>query len=223
MNSVNKMEDINPAKTGTTILGIWCKEGVIIAADKRTTAGGMIVAKIAKKSKKLSKIADRMMVGQTGLVSDAQLLTKLIKAEIKLKDIQTNRQTSVKEAANLLAGMSYANIRRPSMVPGIVAFLMAGYDEEGGPQLFNIGVDGSILKVEDYESEGSGSVFALGTLEANFKKGMTTDEATNLAIQAINAAMQRDTASGNGIDVYVITEKGIRHLVTKLVDYSIKA
>ena len=211
--------DKDPVKTGTTILGIMCKDGVIIAADKRSTAGSMVVN---KKQVKLHKIADNIMVGQTGLVSDAQLLTKLITAEIKLKDIQTNRITNIKEAANLLAGMCYANIRRPSMVPGIVAFLLAGHDESG-PQLFNLGIDGSIMKVEDYESEGSGSVFALGTLEANFKKGMSTDEAANLAIQAINAAMQRDTASGNGIDVFVITEKGTKHIVSKLVDYSVKA
>ena len=211
--------DKKPVKTGTTLVGIMCKDGVVLAADKRATAGGMIVQ---KKTEKLHKIADRMLTGQTGLVSDAQLYTKLIKAEIKLKDIQTARPTTVKEAANLLASMTYANIRRPSMVPGIVAFLLAGYDEHG-QQLFNIGIDGSISEVDDFESEGSGSVFALGTLEANYKKGMSTDEAVALAVQAVNSAMQRDIASGNGVDVYIITAKGIKHMFTKLVDYSVKA
>jgi len=211
--------DKQPVKTGTTLVGIMCKDGVIIAADKRTTAGGMVVN---KKQVKLHQVADKILVGQTGLVSDAQLLTKLIKAEIKLKDIQTNRTTNVIEAANLLAGMCYSNIRRPSMVLAIVGFLLAGVDETG-PQLYNIGIDGSILKVEDYESDGSGSVFALGNLEANFKKGMSVEEGANLAVQAVNTAMQRDTASGNGVDVFVITEKGIKHMVTKLVDHSVKA
>ena len=208
-----------PVKTGTTLVGIMCKDGVILAADKRATAGNMIVQ---KKADKLHKLADRMMTGQTGMVSDAQLYTKLAKAEIKLKDIQTARSTKVREAANLLASMTYANIRRPSMVPGIVAFLLGGYDENG-PHLFNIGVDGSMTEVDDYESDGSGSVFALGVLEANFRKGMSADEATALAIQAVNAAMQRDSASGNGIDVYLITEKGIKHMFTKLADYVVKA
>src|SRR3989344_154417 len=95
---------------GTTTVGIVCKDAVVLAADKRATAGFVV----NKRTQKIHQINDRMAVTMAGLVSDAQLLVKLIRAEIKLKDLQTLRKTNVKEAANLLAGMLYNNLRKPS-------------------------------------------------------------------------------------------------------------
>ena len=204
-------------KSGTTTIGIVCKDGVVIAADKRSTAGGMVAN---KKQLKLAQIADRIAIAGAGLVSDIQLSSRLAKAEIKLKDVQTGRQTTVKEAANLVAGMLYGLIRRPTMVPGIVSFLLAGTDESGH-LLYNIGIDGSITEKDDFDSEGSGSIFALGVLEAMYKKNMSTEEGMELAMKALNAAMQRDTASGNGCDIWVVTEKGVRQAIRKEVDVGV--
>lgn len=195
---------------GTTTVGIACKDCVILAADKRATAGFIV----NKHTQKIHKITDTMAVTMAGLVSDAQLLVKLIRAEIKLKDLQTLRTTSVKEGANLLAGMLYNNLRKFSSVPGIVSFLLAGNDQYGS-HLYDLGIDGSITKIEDYVSDGSGSIFAIGVLEALYKKGMTQEEGIKLAQRAIMAALQRDPSTGNGIDVWVIDEKGIKIAVEK--------
>jgi proteasome beta subunit len=200
-------------KTGTTTVGIVCSDGIVMAADKRTTAGYMVAN---KRQKKIVQISDNMAVTQAGLVSDAQLLSKLIKAEIKLKDIQTRRHTTVKEAANLLAGMLYQNIRKMSMVPGIVGFLLGGFDKQG-PQLYELGVDGSVTKFEDFASDGSGSVFALGVLETLYREGITVDEGIKLAEKAVNAALKKDIATGNGIDIISLTSEGFKHIMTKEV------
>lgn len=213
------MSDKEYLKTGTTTIGIVCKDGVIMAADKRSTAGHMVAN---KEQTKLYQIADNMMVAQAGLVSDAQLLTKLIKAELKLKEIQTDRKSNVKEAANLLASFSYSNLRRPSMVPGIVAFLLGGADEEGY-HLYNLGVDGSVTERSTFDSEGSGSVFALGVLETLYKPNLSAEEGVKLALKAINAALQRDSASGNGVDIFKISEKGVEHVETIKIDTGVKA
>ena len=204
------MEHDLKVQKGTTTVGIVCKDGIVLAADKRATAGFVV----NKHTQKIHKITDSMAVTMAGLVSDAQLLVKLIRAEIKLKDLQTLRTSSVKETANLLAGMLYSNLRRPSMVPGIVAFLLAGSDKEGN-HLYDLGIDGSITEIEDYVSDGSGSIFAIGALEANFKKGLSTEEGVKLAVKAITVALQRDTATGNGIDVWILDEKGIKVAVQK--------
>ena len=198
-------------KTGTTTVGIVCSDGIVMAADKRSTAGYMVAN---KKQKKIVQIADNIAVTQAGLVSDAQLLSKVIKAEIKLKDIQTGRITTVKEAANLLAGLLYQNIRRMSMVPGIVGFLLGGFDSKGA-HLYELGVDGSTTKFEDFASDGSGSVFAIGVLETLYQKGISTDEGVKLAAKAVNAALRRDIATGNGIDVITVTDAGVKHVMTK--------
>lgn len=197
------MDEKLQVQKGTTTVGIVCKDGVIIAADRRATAGFVV----NKRAEKVHRITDNMAVTMAGLVSDAQLLVKLIRAEVKLRNLQTLRKSTVKETANLLAGMLYSNLRKPSMVPGIVAFLLAGHDDDGN-HLYDLGIDGSITEIPDYTSDGSGSVFALGTLEALYKKGMSTDEGIKLAAKAISAALQRDTATGNGIDIWVINDKG---------------
>lgn len=193
------------ATTGTTTVGLVCKDGVVLGADKRVTAGYVV----SKKFKKVFPINDTMAITVAGVVSDVQLLTKLIKAELKLKDLQTGRASNVREAANLLAGFLYNNSRKMSMVPGIAAFLLGGVDEAGF-HLFDLGMDGSVNEVDDFIADGSGSVFALGVLEAGYKKGESVDEGVKLAVRAVNAAVQRDTASGNGIDIIAITDKGVR-------------
>src|SRR3989344_4533809 len=106
-------------KTGTTTVGIVCKDGIVLAAGKRATAGNMIVKRGADK---VHVISDDFAVTIAGVVSDAQLLIKLVKAELKLKEVRTGKKTSAKEAANLLGGLLYSNIRRMSMLPGIAHF-----------------------------------------------------------------------------------------------------
>ncbi len=202
---------------GTTTVGLVCKDGIVLAADRRATAGFVV----NKKARKIIQLNDTMAVTMAGLVSDAQLLAKLIKAELKLKDLQTNRTSTVKEAANLLGGMLYSNIRRMSMIPGIVGFLLGGTDADGF-HLYDLGMDGSVTDVEDYVSDGSGSVFAIGVLETLYRKGMTLDEGVKLAVKAITAALQRDVNTGNGIDVLIINEKGLSYALEKEVAIKIE-
>jgi len=203
-------------KTGTTTIGIVYNNGVILAADMRATAGYLVVDKNVSK---VQKINDRMAITTAGSVSDIQLIHKLIKAEIKLKEIRTNREVLVKEAANLLGGILYSQIR--NFFPGIAHFLLGGADHTG-IFLYDLYPDGSISKKEDYIASGSGSVFALGVLEANYRKDLSLNEAKELAIKAVNAALQRDIASGNGITLMAITKEGVKELGEKHVDLSLK-
>jgi len=195
----------NILSTGTTTLGIVCKDCVVLAADKRATAGYMVVD---KKTQKVHKINDRFALTIAGNVSDAQLMIKVIKAELSLKETQTNRNTTLKEAANLLAGMLYNLIRTPSMMPGITHFLLSGSDKEVG--LYDLYPDGSVTKIEDFVSSGSGSVYTIGVLENLYKENMTEEEGINLAKNAINSSLKRDIASGNGFDIVVIDKSGVR-------------
>src|SRR5574342_1013267 len=96
-------------KTGTTTVGIVCNDGLVIAADRRVTAGPFIVN---KKFSKVDLIADNLILTMAGSVSDVQLLIKVVKAQLKLKKIRTNIEPSVKEAAHYLGGMVYSNIRK---------------------------------------------------------------------------------------------------------------
>ena len=206
-------------KTGTTTVGFICKDGIILAADMRATSGNLISY---KNFDKIITITDKVAVTVAGTVSDVQLLTKLIRAELKLKDIRTGRESNVKEAANLLANMVYNNIRKLSLIPGISHFLVGGVDSTGF-KLYDLAPDGSIVQVDDFVSSGSGSVMAYGVLETLYKQGISIEEGIKLAVKCVNAALQRDSASGNGINIITITEEGIKKVLTKQVDYRIEA
>tara|TARA_Y100000310_G_C20516884_1_gene731629 strand:- start:242 stop:889 length:648 start_codon:yes stop_codon:yes gene_type:complete len=208
----------NQLKTGTTTLGLVCKDGIVLGADKRATAGHMIVD---KRAEKVHIISDDFAVTIAGGVSDAQLLIKLIKAELKLKEVRTNKSPTTKEAANLLGGLLYSNIRKMSMIPGIAHFLLGGKDNTG-LHLYDLFPDGSVTKVRDFISSGSGSVFAYGVLETQYDPNMSTADGVKLAVKAINTALQRDSASGNGVDVIVINEKEIRREIEKEVAYNLE-
>jgi proteasome beta subunit len=201
-------------KTGTTTVGFVAKDCIILAADKRATAGSFIAD---KKVEKVVQLNDMMAMTTAGVVSDIQLIVKIIKAELSLKSIRTGRANKVKEAANLTAGIVYSNIRRFSTLPGLVHFLFAGADNEG-VHLYDIYPDGSITVVDDFVSTGSGSMFAFGVLETQFKPDLNQDQAVELALKAVNAAISRDSASGEGVDVYVINRDGVKKLLTERIE-----
>ena len=190
-----------------------------MAADKRATAGNFIAN---KKIDKIFEITKNMALTTAGSVSDIQLLIKLIRAELSLKKIRTGRQPNVKESANLLAGMVYQNIRQFSAVPGISQFIFVGSDNTGF-HMYDIYPDGSLTDTDDFVSSGSGSVMAYGVLETQYKKDISIDEGIKLALRSINAALQRDSASGNGIDVVVIDKNGIRKVLTKDLNVIVEA
>ncbi len=207
------MKENEVLNTGTTTVGLMCKDCVVLAADKRATAGNFIASKNVNK---VIPINNRMALTMSGVVSDLQLLIKLLKAELKLKSIRVDREPSVKEAANLLTNIVYNNVRKFSAIPGITHFLLGGFDNS--TQLYDLYADGSITEIDDFVSSGSGSVIAYGVLESSYKKDLNEAEGVELAIKSVNAAMQRDSASGEGIDVYVINKAGIRKAASKKVN-----
>lgn len=198
-------------KTGTTILGIVCKDGIVMAADRQATAGNIVMS---KKERKVHPINDYIVVSGCGLASDAQRVPKFLAAELKLKELRSKSRPTVKQAASLLANMSYNGIRQPSAIPQQAGFLIAGFDEEGTTELYTIEPAGSVVKVEDYDANfGSGMPFVLGLLERQYNKEISVKEGVELAKESIKSSTQRDTGSGYGMDIFVITKEGIKKIV----------
>ncbi len=209
------MDEHKLHKTGTTTVGLVCKDGIVLAADRKATLGGMIVS--SKKFEKVLIINEDLAMTIAGLISDIQLISKLIKAQIKIDELRKGKKIKVKEAANLLANLVYNNSRKFSAIPGITGFLLGGRDEAGF-YLYELGMDGSLTKFEDYACDGSGMLFAIGTLEANYKENLSIEDGIKLAVSAINSAIQRDTGSGAGVDVITITKDGTKKAFGKQLD-----
>ena len=206
-------------KTGTTILGIVCKDGIVMAADRQVTAGNLVML---KNEKKVVQINDYIVSSWCGGAADAQRLGKLIAAELKLKELRSKSRPTVKQAANLTAAISYSSIRQPSMIPNIVGTLIAGFNEDNTFEIYTIEPAGGVYKVKDYDANfGSGMPYVLGLLERQYKKDITVKEGIELAKEALKSSTQRDTGSGYGIDIFTITKDGIKKVVSQeiLPDY----
>ncbi|MCK5414797.1 MAG: archaeal proteasome endopeptidase complex subunit beta [Thermoplasmata archaeon] len=196
-------------ETGTTTAAMVCKDGIVVATEHRATAGTLIAH---KRTQKLFKIDENLALTVAGLVGDAQTLVRYITAEAELYRLKRNQPMSVKAAstlmANILSGRAY--------FPYWVQLIIAGVDPSGG-HVYSLDAAGGSIE-DEYVSTGSGSPFVYGVLEDNFKSGLTTSEASDLVIRAITAAMARDAASGDGIEIAIINNKGFNLLTEKEIN-----
>lgn len=200
-------------KTGTLTIGIVCKDGIVVAADKKQTyASGGGVAYNAGQAKKIHELTNRAVVTTAGNASDSRKTIDVIKAEIRLKELKTKSISSVSEISSFAANMLFQNIRTPSMIPSIAHFLIAGYDETG-ESLYEISPDGYIQQVENYSATGSGLMQAHPILDSEYKKGLSIDEGIKLAVKCIKAATKRDPGVGIGLDVYTVKKNSISQVL----------
>ena len=183
---------------GTTTIGLVFNGGVILATEKRATMGFMIAS---KRAKKVYQVATRIGMTTAGGVGDAQQLARILTVECNLYQIRRSRSITVGAASTLLS--NYLNQNR--YFPYYVQLLVGGVDENGS-SVYSVDAMGGATKEEEIVATGSGSPMAYGVLEDRFHKDMTRDEAIELAIRALKAAMKRDAGSGEGIHVVVITK-----------------
>ncbi len=188
---------------GTTCVGLVCKGGIILAAEKRASMGSLVVHKEAMK---VYKIDDLVGATIAGLVADAQRLIRLLKAETQLYKVTRGESMKVEAMATLLANIMFSQ----RWFPYITQLLVGGIDEEGN-HLFAISFTGDVIR-DNMIATGSGSPIAYGILEGLYKEDLTIEEGKKLAVKAVRAATERDVFSGEGMDVIVITEGGYNEL-----------
>lgn len=206
-------------KTGTTTVGIVCKDGVILAADRRGTYGGEGgVSYVAEKDDhKVEKVNDQIVVTTAGVASDLQKVIRVVRAELRLQELKTKHKPSIKEAANLFSTIVYQNIRQFSVIPGITHFLLAGFDESGA-HLYEIAADGFLKETKKYAATGSGMINCNPILDTEYKPDITIKEGTELATKCVLASMGRDPATGEGLDLAIITKDQIKQEVSKKIE-----
>jgi len=185
-------------KTGTTTVGIKTADGVVMATDMRASLGGMVSSKDVQK---VEEIHPRGALTIAGSVSAAQNLISTLKAETSLYETRRGDDMSM-EALSTLTG----NLLRTGAF-FIVQPILGGVDDEGS-HVYSIDALGGTTE-EEYTVTGSGSQYALGVLEQEYDEDLSIDEATTVAAKAIQSAVERDLASGNGINVAVVTKEGV--------------
>lgn len=188
---------------GTTTIGVVCKDGVILASDTRVTMGFFVAHKFGKK---VYKIDDHLGMTIAGTVADAQRVVDILTANAQLYRINMDRPMPVSAAARLVANLLFS----ARYIPLATQVLVGGIDDTG-PHVYNLDPYGSLTE-EKSVSTGSGSPIAYGILEDKYREGMYISELLPIIIKAVNAAMKRDVASGNGYNLTVIDKNGYREL-----------
>ena len=182
-----------------------------MASDKRATFSNIVADKEAEKIIPISK---KIVVAAAGLSADLQFLAKLINAELRLKELRSGIEPTAKEAANLLSNILYS--KRFYFMPYYIDIFVGGYDGKDGFGLYHMDAVGSISKINKYFATGSGMTIALGVLESGYKEELDINTAKELAKEAVRAAIERDVFSGDAIDLFVITNKGIEKETIKV-------
>jgi len=175
-----------------------CKDGVVMASERRATMGTLIAH---KETKKLYKIDNHLALATAGLVGDLQVLARYLSAEVNLYRLKRGIDMPIQSAATLMSNI--LNSRK--FYPYYVQLVIGGWDSTGG-HVFSLDAAGGAIP-DKYTAGGSGSPYVFGVLEDLFKDDLTSDEGVDIALRAINAAMSRDSASGNGADVAIINAK----------------
>ncbi len=193
---------------GTTTVGLTCADGVILVADKRASWGTFIASKDAKK---IFNVNDSVGATVAGSVGDAEALMRVIQAEASLYEMNNKKKMSTNAVANLLANILQGN----KIFPYLVQLVIAGMDED--IKLFTLDPIGGLIE-EKMASSGSGSPMAYGVLEQEYSSEKTVDENIFIALKALKSAMQRDTATGDGMNLVTITKDGFREYTSEEID-----
>ncbi len=186
---------------GATTIGVTCKNGVILASEKRVSYGYLVVSKTGKK---VFKVTDRIGAACAGLMGDMQILLRETAAYAKLFELDNGRPISVRSVAKSLSNILFQ--RR--YFPYITQTIVGGVDEEGST-VYILDPFGSVIP-DKYATVGSGAEIAIGVLEAAFKDGISLEEGKELVLRAMRSALARDATSGNGIDLLIISKEGIK-------------
>jgi len=198
------MEQYQEPLKGTTTVGIVFKDGVVLATEQRATMGNFIAS---KKAKKVYQIADRIGMTTAGGVGDTQQLVRVMTVQCSLYNIRGGRPISVGAASTLLSNVLNGN----RYYPYYVQLLVGGVDDSG-PVVYSVDAMGGATKEDTMVATGSGSPMAYGVLEDRYTPGMNEDDAIKLAVRALRSAIKRDSASGEGMHVVVITRDKYQEL-----------
>ena len=178
---------------GTTVLGLRFTEGIVMAGDRRATAGYTIAD---AKMRKVFPADDLSAIAIAGAAGQAVETVRLFQLELEHYEKLTGDRLSLEGKANRLAQMIRANF--PLAMQGLVVVpLFGGYDEarsEG--RLFFYDATGGRWEEEDYQATGSGAQPAKNSLKKRWRAGLDRDEAIRVAVEALIDAAEDDVATG---------------------------
>lgn len=207
------MKQLEMRETGTTTVGIVCKDAVILASEGKSTLGSLVSSKAAQK---VYQIDDKIALTTAGGAGDTQALCRILKAEINIYKTMRNTDFTVNATISLLSNILQQNRYYPYM-----AMLIIGGHDRDGFHVWTIDPMGG-AEEDKSVSTGSGSPYAYGVLEADYKENMSKEEGIRLVVKAIRSARERDIYSGGKIQVCVITKDNLEFVDNAKIEEILK-
>jgi proteasome beta subunit len=183
---------------GATAVGISFADGVTLAAEKRVSYGNFV---INKQTKKIFPVTKSIGAACAGMIADMQVLVRQVEALAKIRKLETRRDIATNSVAKLMSVIMFE--RR--FFPLLTQVIVGGVDTKS--RIYTLDPLGSVLP-DDYAAVGTGAEMALGVLDSEYKSSITAEQSKDLALKAIRSSIQRDSASGDGIDLLMITKGG---------------
>jgi proteasome beta subunit len=178
---------------GTTVLGLRFADGIVMAGDRRATAGYQIAD---AKMRKVFAADDYSAIAIAGAAGQAVETVRLFQLELEHYEKLTGDRLSLEGKANRLAQMIRANF--PLALQGLVVVpLFGGFDERrNGGRLFYYDATGGRWEEEDYQATGSGAQPAKNSLKKRWRAGLDREEAVRVSVEALIDAAEDDVATG---------------------------
>ncbi|KAK5854728.1 hypothetical protein PBY51_004899 [Eleginops maclovinus] len=190
-------------KTGTTIIAIEYKGGVVLGSDSRVSAGESVVNRVMNK---LSPLHDKIYCALSGSAADAQTIAEMVNYQLDVHSIEIDKDPKVCSAATLVRNISYKYKEELS-----AHLIVAGWDRTDGGQVF--ATLNGLLTRQPFAVGGSGSFYVYGFVDAEYRKDMTKEECQQFVINTLSLAMNRDGSSGGVAYIVSIDEHGAEEKV----------
>ncbi len=187
---------------GATAVGITYDNGVLLASEKRVSYGNFVVN---KNTKKTFAVTDHVGAACAGMVADMQVLVRQVSALSKIRRLETRRDVQPNSIAKLMSVIMFERRYFPLLTQVIVGGIT------NLPEIYTLDPLGSVLP-DKYAAVGTGAEMALGVMDADYSDKMDEEKASTLALRAIRSSIQRDSASGDGIDLLIINKDGKKEL-----------
>jgi proteasome beta subunit len=177
----------------TTIVAVACEGGVVMAGDRRATAGNLISKRDVEK---VFRADEYSAIAIAGTLAVALQLVRLFGVELEHYEKMEGRSLTLEGKANRLAKMIRDNLMAAMQGLAVIP-LFAGYDEEARTgRIFSYDVAGGPYEEHRFHSIGSGSLFAKSALKKYYSDGMPVSDAALACVQALYDAADDDSATG---------------------------
>lgn len=182
---------------GTTVLALRFADGVLMAGDRLATEGHRVAS---RDMQKVYPTDDHSLVAIAGAAGPAIEMARMLRIELEHYEKIEGEPLELEGKANKLSQMVRANL--PAAMQGLVVVpIFAGYDRRRRlGRLWKFDVTGGRYEEAEFESSGSGSLYARESLKKAWRADLGRDEALRLALQALTDAADEDRATG-GVDL----------------------